>query len=61
MKPGTFDEWLIRGYRVKKGEKATGRNDEGRATFTRAQVEDAYAPMPKLHALDDLNDTRTED
>lgn len=34
----TFDEWKATGYQVKKGEKATGRNDEGKATFRRTQV-----------------------
>lgn len=34
----TFDEWKAKGYHVIKGEKATGRNDKGKATFTQKQV-----------------------
>lgn len=35
----TFDEWKAMGYHVIKGQKAAGRNAEGKATFSRAQVE----------------------
>ncbi len=38
MKSLTFDEWKAAGFRVRKGEKATGRNHQGQATFTRDQV-----------------------
>lgn len=38
MESHTFDEWKARGFRVCKGHKATGRNEEGKATFTKAQV-----------------------
>lgn len=40
MKDETFDDWKILGYRVKRGEKATGRNKAGVATFKREQVEE---------------------
>lgn len=40
MKDGTYDEWLERGYHVKRGEKATGHNQKGQATFKRSQVEE---------------------
>lgn len=40
MKACTYDEWRELGYFVMKGEKATGRNAKGVATFTRDQVED---------------------
>lgn len=38
----TFDEWKSRGYGVKKGQKATGRNAAGKATFTIDQVTETY-------------------
>lgn len=34
----TFDEWVENGYRVKKGEKSSGRNKDNKATFTLKQV-----------------------
>lgn len=38
-KPGhTFDEWNRKGFRVVRGEKATGRNGDGVPTFTSDQV-----------------------
>lgn len=37
----TFDGWKARGYSVIKGQKSTGRNREGKATFSRAQVTDS--------------------
>jgi len=40
MKDETFEDWKILGYRVKRGEKATGRNKAGVATFKREQVEE---------------------
>ena len=41
MKAMTFEDWKLLGYYVKKGEKATGRNEKGKPTFTREQVEDS--------------------
>jgi len=41
MKVKTYDEWRTLGYVVSRGEKSTGRNAQGLATFTRDQVEDA--------------------
>lgn len=35
----TFNEWKAKGFHVKRGQKATGRNAAGVATFTKAQVE----------------------
>ena len=40
MKSMTFDSWLAAGFRVRRGEHATGRNDKGGATFTRDQVDE---------------------
>ena len=40
MKAKTYDEWRDLGYQVQKGEKATGQNKDGKATFTRSQVEE---------------------
>lgn len=34
----TFKQWKAQGYHVVKGEKATGRNAEGVATFNEEQV-----------------------
>lgn len=34
----TFDEWIEKGYVVKKGSKSTSRNDKGVALFDRTQV-----------------------
>lgn len=38
MTSKTHDEWFLAGYRIGKGQKATGRNHAGVATFTKAQV-----------------------
>ena len=57
--PGrTFDEWNRKGYRVLRGEKATGRNGDGVPTFTSDQVghadderefyEDEYSPLNRF-------------
>lgn len=44
----TYDDWLLAGYQVRKGEKATGRNPRtGKPTFTRDQVEEATERKPK--------------
>ena len=40
MKALTYEGWADAGYHVRRGEKATGRNGKGEATFTRAQVDD---------------------
>lgn len=34
----TYKEWKAKGFHVIKGQKATGRNKEGVATFTDKQV-----------------------
>lgn len=58
MKARTFDDWKAAGYRVLRGERASGRDRAGRATFNRDQVEeddrfdrraidDAYVPDPR--------------
>jgi hypothetical protein len=36
----TYDEWKDLGYHVVRGEKATGRNVSGMATFSPDQVEE---------------------
>jgi hypothetical protein len=41
MKAKTYDEWKELGYQVIRGEKASSWNAQGKATFTRDQVEDA--------------------
>jgi hypothetical protein len=40
MKALTYDEWKDLGYQVRRGEKANGRNLQGKATFNRDQVEE---------------------
>ena len=40
MKALTFDEWKDLGYRVRRGEKSTGRNKQNKPIFTRDQVEE---------------------
>ena len=40
MKAKTFDDWKAGGFRVRKGEKATGRDKQGVPTFTREQVDE---------------------
>lgn len=40
MKALTYDDWRALGYQVRKGEKASGRNPQGKTTFTRDQVEE---------------------
>jgi len=40
VKAKTFDEWKSAGFRVRRGEKATGKNKQGVPTFTRDQVDD---------------------
>lgn len=37
-KPHTFKEWSDHGYRIKKGEHASGRNEAMERTFKRDQV-----------------------
>ena len=41
MKAKTYDEWRELGYQVCRGERSTGRNKDGKATFTREQVEES--------------------
>lgn len=41
MKAKTYDQWRELGYRVRKGEHATGRDPRtGARTFTREQVDE---------------------
>lgn len=40
MKAKTYDEWKELGYQVRRGEKSSGRDRSGAATFTREQVEE---------------------
>lgn len=40
MKSLTYEEWKEIGYQVLKGERATGKNKDGRPTFVRDQVDD---------------------
>ena len=40
ISPQTYAGWVAQGYRVKRGEKATGRDPSGVATFTAGQVMD---------------------
>jgi len=42
MKARTYDDWKLLGYHVIKGERATGRDARGVATFTRDQVEEDF-------------------
>lgn len=43
--PKTFKEWKAEGYHVMKGQKSTGRNTQGEATFSQKQVE-RNSPTP---------------
>lgn len=36
----TYDQWKEAGYQVRKGEKSTGRNEFGKATFSFDQVDE---------------------
>lgn len=60
-KARTWNEWKDRGYHVVKGQRATGRNAEGVATFTRDQVAKTpprgYAYPDKTYGLDWDNDS----
>ena len=56
MKALTFDGWQAAGYRVRRGEHATGRDDNGEATFTRDQVED----MPERQYFNQMDITDFE-
>lgn len=42
----TFDEWKAAGYHVIKGQKSTGRNAAGKATFNEKQVELQWKNRP---------------
>lgn len=39
MKSLTYRDWQAAGYQVKRGEKASGKDKQGRPTFTRDQVD----------------------
>lgn len=39
MKALTYGDWRDLGYQVRMGEKASSRNPQGKALFTRNQVE----------------------
>lgn len=39
MKAMSFENWQLAGFHVKRGEHATGRDKEGKPTFTRDQVD----------------------
>ena len=40
MKTHTYKEWKSLGFQVTRGEKSTGRNANGEATFKETQVVD---------------------
>lgn len=40
----TYNEWLALGLQVRKGEKATGRSADGKATFTKEQTKSKTEP-----------------
>lgn len=42
QKARTYKEWRAEGFQVQKGQKATGRNAKGEATFRSNQVD--YIP-----------------
>jgi hypothetical protein len=39
MKAMTYGDWVLAGYQVKRGERSTGTDKDGHATFTREQVD----------------------
>ena len=39
MKTRTYREWQKEGFQVRKGEKSIGRNSDGVAVFSEAQVD----------------------
>ena len=41
MRAMTLESWNAAGFRVRRGEKSSGRDATGRPTFTRDQVDDA--------------------
>lgn len=41
MKNMTYDDWKLAGYQVQKGAKSCGRNKDGKALFSRDQVQAA--------------------
>jgi hypothetical protein len=51
QKARTYDEWKAEGFQVQKGEKATGRNAQGKATFLPSQVD--YIPGDEDYDGDD--------
>jgi hypothetical protein len=52
MKSKTYEEWREIGYQVMKGQKASGRNKDGKATFTREQVEERELIDPRDSYVD---------
>ena len=52
----TFDEWKAEGWQVQKGEKATGHNDKGKATFAPSQVKRAGRRLRQKHLSGDYYD-----
>lgn len=59
----TFDEWSAAGYRIKKGSKAVGRNNEGVPVFNIDQVwrPGAYIPWRDWGDVDYDDPTQWED
>lgn len=51
----TFKEWKAKGYHVIKGQKASGRNDNGEAVFSEKQVEVTYNEHNSDYDEDDYN------
>lgn len=47
MTQKTYDEWMASGFHVVKGQKASGRDDNGKATFSHFQVEANEYNPPK--------------
>lgn len=41
MKAKTYEQWKEIGYQVKRGERSTMRDAQGRPLFTREQVEES--------------------
>lgn len=52
----TYDDWLLAGYQVRRGEKSTTRNRDGKAVFHRKQTDKALTvtrpPLPRGHHSD---------
>lgn len=52
MTQKTYEEWQKVGYHVVRGEKATGRNESGKATFNDLQVEVNEYRRPRSYFYD---------